>query len=71
MPPATYDRRRNEGAGTFSTQPFGPQLFGRISASLARPVSYWIQTLRSLLEIRPNFLRPWASHTGYRTLVCH
>src|SRR5438874_11912891 len=61
--------RRNAGAGTFSTQPSGPQFFGRISASLARPVSQWIQALRSLLEIRPNSLRRLASHTAYTTLV--
>src|SRR5436305_13807230 len=61
--------RRNAGAGPFSTQPSGPQFFGRISASLARPVSQWIQALRSLLEIRPNSLRRLASHTGYTTLV--
>src|SRR5438874_2034565 len=61
--------RRNAGAGTFSTQPSGPQFFGRISASLARPVSQWIQALRWLLEIRPNSLRRLASHTGYTTLT--
>src|SRR5207245_10244705 len=61
--------RRNAGAGPFSTQPSGPQFFGRISASLARPVSQWIQALRSLLEIRPNSSRRLASHTGYTTLV--
>src|SRR5947207_6935215 len=65
MSSATCDR----GAGPFSTQPSGPQFFGRISASLARPVSQWIQALRSLLEIRPNSLRRLASHTGYTTLV--
>src|SRR6476660_9111683 len=61
--------RSNAGTGPFSTQPSGPQFFGRISASLARPVSQTIQTLRSLLEIRPNSLRRLASHTGYTTLV--
>jgi len=32
--------RSNAGAGAFSNQPSGPQFFGRISASLARPVSH-------------------------------
>ena len=71
MSARTCDRRRNEGAGPFSTQPSGPQFFGRISASLTRPVSHRIPAFRSLLEIRPNSLRPLPSHTGYRTLVCH
>src|SRR5207248_5367302 len=60
--------RSNAGAGPFSTQPFGPQFFGWISASLARPVSQWIRALRLLLEIHPNSLRRLASHTSYSTL---
>src|SRR6185295_15860024 len=50
-------------------QPSGPRFFGQISASFAGPVSPRIQALRSLLEIRPNFLRRLASHTGYTTLM--
>jgi hypothetical protein len=61
--------RSNEGAGPFSTQPSGPQFFGRISASLARPVSPRIQALRLLLEIRPNSSRRLASHICYTTLA--
>ena len=61
--------RSNAGAGPFSTQPSGPQFFGRIFASLGRPVSQRIQALRSLLEIRPNSSRPLSSHTCYTTLV--
>jgi hypothetical protein len=49
--------RSNAGAGPFSTQPSGPLFFGRISASLPRPVSQRMQALRSLLEIRPNSSR--------------
>src|SRR6266513_1213005 len=67
MSSATCERD-NAGAGPFSTQPSGPRFFGRISASLARPVSQWIQALRWLLEIRPNSLWRLASHTGYATL---
>ncbi len=52
-----------------STQPSRPQFFGRISASLARAVSQWIQALRWLLEIRPNSLRRLPSHTGYTSLM--
>ena len=70
MSARTYDRRRNEGAGPFSTQPFGPQL-RKISASLARPAPNGFGAGGSLLQIRPNFSRPLPSHTGYRTLVCH
>ena len=61
--------RRNAGAGPFSTQLSGPQFFGRISASLTQQVLQWIQALRSLLEIRPNYLRRLASQTYYTTLV--
>ena len=61
--------RSNAGAGPFSTQPSGPQFFGRISEkNLARPVSQRIQALRLLLEIRPSSLRRLASHTCYTTL---
>jgi hypothetical protein len=61
--------RCNAGAGPFSTQPSGPEFFGRISASLARPVSPRIQVLRLLLEIRPNSCRRLARHTCYTTLT--
>src|SRR5438132_10899762 len=65
--------RCNAGAGpsrVCGTQPSGPQLFGRTSASLPRPApNAFGAALRSLFEIRPNFLRPLASHTGYTTLV--
>jgi len=49
--PATEKQRRRR---PFSTQSSGPRLFGRISASLPRPVSQRIQALRSFLQIRPN-----------------
>jgi len=61
--------RSNAGAGPFSTQPSGPRFFGRISASLARPVSPRIQVLGLLLEIHPNSSWPLASHTCYATLT--
>ena len=66
---STCDRVATQAPSHFQLNPPGRSLLGEISASLARPVLQSIQALRTLLEIRPNYLRRLARRTGYITLA--